>query len=666
MNNQQHTFGANKFKAELMRRASEGGNTEKNLLSTFNRLCECIPDFDNQFAAHMGNPDQLWETDREFLLARNCRDLRTPKSRLKKLVEIYQLCMPLDDQDFRSLFQVGVQRTFGSLTKRSGEPGHPTLTQVGINIVEFLGDRGFIMAPSKNYKSSRERLKAQAQPYISWHQGRTIPSRSNKEAELLALDELFRFPSGTLAKSLPSPLKASTPTTEPTKKRRPNSDPLPQEVERQFNDFYKLKTGKGVPRTVNYLPGTAPKAVENRIRNTSKKKRWTLNAENVCKTAGHAHSALKGFFTYIATEYLPQIEGQNQDTMSMSWLADVDALDQWIDDALEQERSIAPIKRVLALLDEMSRSGGYLRLGVAPSNGMSVAEWFAEMSKVPDIVAALSERLRYDDGPVRDAKKNIRVFLELTHADAHAKLDEGVSWLLRTGDEHENESYDCLEAHQIACILLISRICPLRLSNWSRIQYLIDNFSTMPRNISSLTYDSKKNKYKLYVPKDHLKNRNTSKVNDIDIDIPQSFNSIIRQLLTSRERFLGTLPEQLQVEIGTSLFINKNRKKHTIGAMNSSALSVIFRRSTKRMMAAIFPDICHEGINMHAMRHLVATLFLNEHPSQYAPLSVLLNDSLAVVIATYAEIDQQKNAEIIGQWVSSMSCFTSPEKPEHA
>lgn len=69
---------------------------------------------------------------------------------------------------------------------------------------------------------------------------------------------------------------------------------------------------------------------------------------------------------------------------------------------------------------------------------------------------------------------------------------------------------------------------------------------------------------------------------------------------------------------------------------------------------------------MHAMRHLVATLFLNEHPSQYAPLSVLLNDSLAVVIATYAEIDQQKNAEIIGQWVSSMSCFTSPEKPEHA
>ncbi|MFZ6010243.1 MAG: hypothetical protein ACOYXT_07810 [Bacteroidota bacterium] len=84
-----------------------------------------------------------------------------------------------------------------------------------------------------------------------------------------------------------------------------------------------------------------------------------------------------------------------------------------------------------------------------------------------------------------------------------------------------------------------------------------------------------------------------------------------------------------------------------------SDLGIIFKKITKELIGRISPDMDHPGIHPHAMRHLAATMFLNDNPDNFVALSTLLNDSLKVVIDTYAEIDTDKQSNKISNWAAT-------------
>lgn len=86
----------------------------------------------------------------------------------------------------------------------------------------------------------------------------------------------------------------------------------------------------------------------------------------------------------------------------------------------------------------------------------------------------------------------------------------------------------------------------------------------------------------------------------------------------------------------------------------------MFKNRTTKFINHLIPDMDHQDINPHAIRHLVATLFINDNPGNFVALSASLNDSLKVVIDTYAEIAYKKQSQFISNWSSNKSGVALP------
>ena len=62
-----------------------------------------------------------------------------------------------------------------------------------------------------------------------------------------------------------------------------------------------------------------------------------------------------------------------------------------------------------------------------------------------------------------------------------------------------------------------------------------------------------------------------------------------------------------------------------------------------------------KGINPHAMRHLMATLFLRYNNDNYSVLATLLMDDLATVMGVYAKRSDHANHEKISTFIGEMT-----------
>ena len=60
------------------------------------------------------------------------------------------------------------------------------------------------------------------------------------------------------------------------------------------------------------------------------------------------------------------------------------------------------------------------------------------------------------------------------------------------------------------------------------------------------------------------------------------------------------------------------------------------------------------GISAHAFRHLVATDWLTRFPNDFVTVAELLNDTIAVVIKTYAHLKKETSFARYEEHVQSM------------
>ncbi|MFS1877506.1 hypothetical protein [Enterovibrio norvegicus] len=56
----------------------------------------------------------------------------------------------------------------------------------------------------------------------------------------------------------------------------------------------------------------------------------------------------------------------------------------------------------------------------------------------------------------------------------------------------------------------------------------------------------------------------------------------------------------------------------------------------------VMPEEKQHGINMHAMRHLIAETHLDDHPGDYIGAAAKLNDEVEQIIKTYGDKDRTK------------------------
>ncbi len=259
---------------------------------------------------------------------------------------------------------------------------------------------------------------------------------------------------------------------------------------------------------------------------------------------------------------------------------------------------------------------------------------------------------------VMDANKK-RALLSKTVGDiAQLKIKKSAATLIR-------------KAMQYMRTALIQQIafynCP-RCGNWVALKYYSSE-TAKDNAYASLTYLRKSNQFKLYIPRFGLnlidetetarvlKNANAKKVVDVDVVLPASLSPLIKRFLEIRDLYIkydlmefGGVNDQSEIEL---LFPWRSvRQKHTLTDARANLRSAFVDLPSKfsdSFMTITYYAYFHTkqhvkqwGINIHALRHLVAETHLDEHPGDFIGAAAKLNDDVEQIIKTYGDKDRSK------------------------
>jgi integrase len=173
---------------------------------------------------------------------------------------------------------------------------------------------------------------------------------------------------------------------------------------------------------------------------------------------------------------------------------------------------------------------------------------------------------------------------------------------------------------------------PLRAKNVKTLTWKPDN--------SGHVYRTPSGQWRLRIEPREFKNRNGGKnKNRKKYDV-----AIAAWLKPCLEGYLERFRAVLCGEHGHSPFLFLNSR--TGGRMND--MNRRLYEITKRFIPR------SGGISPHAFRHLIATVWLEEHPNDFFVVSELLNDSLQVVLNTYAHLKKDTSFSKYEAFVSSM------------
>lgn len=201
-----------------------------------------------------------------------------------------------------------------------------------------------------------------------------------------------------------------------------------------------------------------------------------------------------------------------------------------------------------------------------------------------------------------------------------------------------------------AVALDIELVCPLRIANLAKLSLLDSN--TERKSLGKfekeksigIYFNQTKSCYFLFVHKAHLKNRKSDTVNNIHVNL-EHLTSKIEHLIEKRDEFFDKNPH-----FKSDYIIGFRTQSGHGDSINSRAAASAFKRITAKVIQAYFPEAKSEGINPHGMRHLVASLYLRDHPEHFLALATLLMDSISTVMETYAHRDDNLNAKKISSW----------------
>jgi len=189
----------------------------------------------------------------------------------------------------------------------------------------------------------------------------------------------------------------------------------------------------------------------------------------------------------------------------------------------------------------------------------------------------------------------------------------------------------------------------LRVKNFGQLQW---GGSIRSEDISAietpcLLWLEDKQSYFILVPKKFLKNRKSKAINPIKQPVPFFLNGRIRTYLDYRSKYLK----------------KTDNPSNLLFYSTTNALSTIYELYTRAIIAQIWPERKGlYGINIHAMRHLAATLYLADNKKDYVGLATLLNDDLKTVIDVYAKRNDTENALEIRNWATDK--FFNGDKDE--
>ncbi|WP_197470114.1 hypothetical protein, partial [Oleiphilus sp. HI0117] len=627
------------------KKESTGSTTFKNMKSVLSQLQKSQIVTPENFVPLFENENDLINKYLDHLASKGNRDVRSAKSRLKSLISTYKELQEFDNaRTFNQLFSLGMHRRFGSIQSHLNTKGTLAAKEA---ILELLTEFRRHANQGKNQSAEGKGIGS-ADTFTNWLTNTRTVTYKYWLPHLSFFDNFFDFPSGSFLKRVPKHALQKTPPKKPI--YRDLIKDLPPLVSRQFEQFKNLKVYGISPIAITKIDG-ASRMIQskNEIFDTSKKKGWTMNQDGSCGSAQITHSALKAYYDFVLKHSNDKEDFSKEiDQLEINLLGDDILLADYIEYLNINGYGKTSTKRLLELIDEISRENGFLRLGVNPLRGMTASEWHEHLDDLSPYLKNLKRSLEKNEPAPRDGKRHIKFLLNMPASS----MKNSVDLIIENLFEYDTKTFTKIattpfRSSSAGLITQLSRACPLRIHNWAQLHYQEVSTTITETQEPSLIYLKNEDRYRVFVPKKFLKNRERSDIFDISMPIPQLFNSDIERFIEIRKKLIEHFGFEDQ-----RLFFKVTIKKGKANARpyKSGELASDYKTATKKVINKLFPDVLSRGINPHALRHLSATEFLNDNPENYAALAILLNDSLEVVLKTYAQLDSKQKSLEICEW----------------
>lgn len=640
----------------------------KQLKTALNQLVKNNLIDDSNIDEIFGDPNKLNEmidAYKDLIIKAGKKELRTPLTHARNLASFYVAFFTFDAEgmNFQEAFKAAIHRKYDNVYKGFYDPKDKknlakikskfiTYNQIATEIIK----EGYKKSP--DIWATHDARGGGVSVIVRYIRGGALPSVRVPIEKVEHFEDFLAVPRGTFTNKL-TLLPRGLYKKEPRNKRKNHGkhksalviNPALQKYIDEYSDYRIF----GKKPEVKYVPPEFIGKEKYLSVSENYKSKWTIRTStNECSSKNIFIDHIRAFsnFCIIDLEMEPE-------SITLEHLTTIDILEKWKDKAIANGRGGHACKNLFQVIKKSVGYRGYLRLCGTPGN-RTIEDFNAELNILPTLIDEWGSFL---DGGIekKDSKRNIRFLLEMTINEMwdcvdnaiQAAFDHAGKLIIHPSHNHVEIAYHRTQA---LTVLYLSRVSPIRLGNWTDLRFNKDN-KDFSYDEPSLTWYGNKKCYRLYVPISFLKNQSRPGIKPVDVYYPVSFNNIIKKHLFYRQKYIDVIinkngifshkPKRFCVKLDEvpekTDPDNKFEDDSTFGAR--------FKRGTREAFKDSLPDVKQEGINHHATRHLAATWFLNQHPSDYVGLATLLNDNLMTVTKEYAEIDAKLAQERINQAV---------------
>ncbi|WP_145995304.1 site-specific integrase [Macromonas bipunctata] len=407
---------------------------------------------------------------------------------------------------------------------------------------------------------------------------------------------------------------------------------LPAQLKSEFSELVKFKTALvTAPLKRNEAWRLRPK--KDYADYKSRFEIVSPDGKNYAPTAGKAFGFVSSFFGALKSN------GYDPENFSLAYMADMNLMGEYLEFMRERGGSITNtvIDCMMFTQSLIFEKFGFLRqqpkFGSRLLTPVPQEDWdvWCEAQRVQSIetVKELRKNRQVKKGRVTD--DNIKDILDRNQPiTALFELrDNMAEFLNRNSGLISFRDRLSLERDLLLVRMII--VQPLRIQMFRIMTYLPNNKGNLYRRATGV--------WAIRFKPEDFKNENGAAKIIYDVPFNASFNKLF-------ERYFS----EIRPEFGDDrplVFVSFNRSDSPIDR-NTSNLSAAFRRRTRQFLPA-----CPAGFGPHAVRHIVATDYIKNHPSGFEVAAAVLHDTIQTVLKHYAHLKSADKHKVYQKYLES-------------